>query len=177
MSETPTGQFIEERGPTEMRDPMIREELKRASVWLGLALAILLVAFLAQPLLLILGGLVFASMLDGGTRLLGRVLPIGRGWRLLIVTLLVFAFLGGTIALAGMEITAQAATFRDTLTMQLNVGLEWVGSFGVVPGNIMTSGRVQRQPSPQRAAPLAARTTRYNVPVEWTGVSRVRRRR
>ena len=37
--------------------------------------------------------MVFASMLDGGARLLGRVLPIGRGWRLGIVILLAVAFL------------------------------------------------------------------------------------
>lgn len=127
---------VEERGPTEMRDPLIRQELKRAGVWLGLALAITLVAVLSQPLLLIVGGLVFASMLDGGTRLLGRVLPIGRGWRLLIVTLAVAAFLAGTVALAGMEITRQAASFQAVATVQLNRALDWVGSFGLMPGQI-----------------------------------------
>ena len=48
-----------------------------------------LVVLLIQPLLIIFAGLVFASMLDGGVRLLGRVLPIPRGWRLLIVVLCV----------------------------------------------------------------------------------------
>ena len=57
-----------------------------------MALAIVGVIVLAQPLLLIIGGLVFAAILDGGTRLLGRVLPIGRGWRLAIVTLAGFGF-------------------------------------------------------------------------------------
>lgn len=135
MTDTP-GFHVEERGPTEMRDPLIREELKRAGVWLGLALAIALIAFLSQPLLLIIGGLVFASMLDGGTRLLGRALPIARGWRLLIVTLLVIAFLAGTVALAGMEITAQAARFQTVATAQLNRALDWVASFGVMPGQV-----------------------------------------
>ena len=83
---------VEQPGPTELRDPFIREELKRASVWFGLALAILAIIFLAQPLLLIFAGIVLASMLDGGTRLLGRVLPIRRGFRLAIVTLAVVAF-------------------------------------------------------------------------------------
>lgn len=127
---------IEERGPTEMRDPLIREEMKRAGVWLGMALAIALVALLAQPLLLIVGGLVFASMLDGGTRLLGRVLPIPRGWRLLIVTLAVAAFLAGTVALAGMEIARQAETFQSVLMDQINRGIQWVATFGFVPGDI-----------------------------------------
>ena len=71
-----------------MRDPLIRRELKKAAVWIGMALAVVAVIVLAQPLLLIFGGVVFAAILDGGTRLLGRVLPIGRGWRLLIISLL-----------------------------------------------------------------------------------------
>lgn len=141
MSEAP---HVEQRGPTEMRDPLIRHELKRAGVWLGLAAAIALIVLLAQPLLLIIGGLVFASMLDGGVRLLGRVLPIGRGWRLLIVTVAVFAFLAGTVALAGMEITRQAATFRTVLTVQLNEALDWVEGFGLVPGDIRIEQLIQQ---------------------------------
>ena len=86
-------------GPIEFRDPVVRQELKRASVWLGLALAIAGVIVLAQPLLLIFAGIVLASMLDGGTRLLGRVLPIGRGWRLAIVTLAGVGFLVWTFYL------------------------------------------------------------------------------
>ena len=127
---------VEEPGPTELRDPLIRQELKRASVWLGLALLIFAIAFLSQPLLLILGGLVFASILDGGTRLLGRVLPIGRGWRLTIITLLAIAFLVGTIALAGMQIAQQAGSFQQVITHQANRALEWAASFGFVPGDI-----------------------------------------
>ena len=55
---------------------------QRAAVWIGMVLLVAGVIFLAQPLLLIIGGLIFAVLLDGGARLLGRVLPIGRGWRL-----------------------------------------------------------------------------------------------
>jgi predicted PurR-regulated permease PerM len=57
--------------------------------------------------------------------LLGRVLPIGRGWRLLIVTIAVLAFLVGTIWLAGVQLAAQAAALRDTIAIQINrlVGL------------------------------------------------------
>lgn len=135
MSEGPD-LHIEERGPTEMRDPLIREELKRASVWIGLALVIVGIAFLAQPVLLIIGGLVFASMLDGGTRLLGRILPIARGLRLLIVTLLFLAFLIGTVWLTGSQMAQQAETFQTVVTEQLDRGLQWVGSFGVVPADI-----------------------------------------
>ena len=124
----PDGQPL---GPSELRDPFIRQELKRASVWFGLGLAILAVIYLAQPLLLILGGVVFASILDGGTRLLGRVLPIGRGWRLLIVSLAALAGLAGTIWLAGVQLSAQASTLRDIVTLQVNRLLEYGASYGL----------------------------------------------
>jgi predicted PurR-regulated permease PerM len=70
-------------------------------------------------------------MLDGGTRLLGRVLPIGRGWRLLIVTLASVAFLVGTVWLAGVQLTAQAAELRDTVALQVNRLVEAAAAYGL----------------------------------------------
>ncbi len=124
------GAHVEQRGPTEVRDPLVRQELKRASVWFGLGLLILAVIFLAQPLLLIVGGIVFAATLDGGTRLLGRIIPISRGWRLLIVTLVALAFIAGTIWLAGVQLSYQAAVLRLTITDQINQLLALGRSFG-----------------------------------------------
>ena len=125
---------VEQAGPAELRDPLIRTELKRASVWIGLTLAVLAVIVLAQPLLLIVGGIVFASMLDGGTRLLGRVLPIGRGWRLAIVSLAAVGFIVATIWLAGVQLSNQAAAFSATVTAQANRILTWAGTHGFTPG-------------------------------------------
>jgi len=122
---------VEEPGPSEFRDPLVRQELKRASVWFGLGLLILGIVFLAQPLLLIFGGIVFASMLDGGARLLGRVLPLGRGWRLLIVTLFALAFLVGTVWLAGVQLAAQAAALRDTIALQVNRLVALAATYGL----------------------------------------------
>jgi predicted PurR-regulated permease PerM len=130
---------IEKPGPAELRDPIIRDELKKATVWFSVAIGIALVILLAQPLLLIIAGLVFASMLDGGARLLGRVLPIGRGWRLTIVILAAFAFLIGTFAIAGMQIAAQAETFRSVVEGQLQRGLDWASSFGLFEGRIQVA--------------------------------------
>ena len=127
---------IEQAGPTELSDPLIRTEMKRAAVWIGMTLAVLAVIVLAQPLLLILGGLVFASILDGGTRLLGRILPIGRGWRLAIVTLAAVAFIVGTIWLAGVQLSGQAAAFSATVTAQANRMLAWAGTHGFTPGEV-----------------------------------------
>jgi predicted PurR-regulated permease PerM len=127
---------VEQPGPTELRDPLIREELKRASVWFGLALAILAIIFLAQPLLLIFAGIVLASMLDGGTRLLGRFLPIRRGFRLALVTLAVVAFVLWAFYYSGSELAGQAERLRQAVTLQGDRVLRWAGGIGIVPSNV-----------------------------------------
>ena len=127
---------VEQPGPAEMRDPLIRPELKRASVWFGLALAIAALIFLAQPLLLIFAGIVLASMLDGGTRLLGRVLPIARGWRLAIVTIAAVAFIVWVFYFAGTELTEQAGRLRQVITAQANQVLAWGNGLGIVQGGV-----------------------------------------
>src|SRR6185369_7199914 len=83
-----------------------------------MALAIVGVIVLSQPILLIIGGMVFAVILDGGTRLLGRVLPIGRGWRLAIVTIAGFAFVGWVFYFAGSTIIGQANELRFVVAEQ-----------------------------------------------------------
>lgn len=111
--------FHEEVGPTELYDPLIRTELKKATVWIGLAVLAALLVWLAQPILLIIGGIVLASMFDGGARLLGRVLPIARGLRLTIVVLGVFGFIYWTFVFAGSELAAQAAEMRAVVETQV----------------------------------------------------------
>jgi predicted PurR-regulated permease PerM len=126
----------EQRGPTEFRDPLIRDEAKKALVWFGIGIFLLALFFLAQPLLLILAGVVFASILDGGTRLLGRVLPIGRGWRLAIVTLLGLGFLVWTFYFAGVTLVGQAEGLRQMLTGQVNRIFSWANRLGLVDGGV-----------------------------------------
>src|SRR5690606_32231860 len=103
---------IEEPGPSEYRSLLVQHEMKRASVWIAMGIAVALVVLLAQPIMLILGALVLTTMMDGGTRLLGRVLPIGRGWRLAIVLLAALAFLIYTFFLTGSSLAAQAQAMR-----------------------------------------------------------------
>ncbi len=126
--------------PTEVRDPAIRHEIKRASVWFAIAGAIALVVLLVQPLLIIFAGLVFAALLDGGVRLLGRVLPIGRGWRLLIVCLATIAFLVGTFYMAGVQITEQVMQLRSTVETQAMRLSAWLSAQGLMPGASDFSG-------------------------------------
>src|SRR4051812_45096281 len=103
-----TEPHVERPGPAEFRDPFVRRELQRAVVWFGVALVVVGVIVLAQPLMLIIGGAIFAVFLDGGVRLIGRALPLPRGWRLMLVLILGFGFIGWVFWFAGTTIAAQA---------------------------------------------------------------------
>src|SRR5260221_1824653 len=128
-----TEPHIERPGPAEFRDPIVRRELQKAAVWFGMALAIVGVVFLGQPLLLIIGGAIFAVLLDGGVRLIGRYVPIPRGWRLLLVLLLGFGFIGWVLWYAGTTIGAQAEALRAVVTAQFNKLMAFAVSIGLVP--------------------------------------------
>jgi len=121
-------------GPNEMRDPLVRQEMKRAFVWVGVVGGVAALIFLWQPLLLIFGGVVFAAMLDGGSRLLARVAPIPRGWRLLIVILGVFTFLGWIGYFTGSTISAQAEGLRAIVTAQIERLMGWANAQHLLDG-------------------------------------------
>lgn len=118
-------------GPTEIRSHLVRTELLKASVWLGLALLIAACIVLIQPILLIFAAIVTAAILDGGSRLLGRVLPIGRGWRLLIVCLSVLLFMIWTAMFAGSQIAAQAVSLQSVVMEQIERLAAWASDHGM----------------------------------------------
>ena len=128
-----TEMHVERPGPAEFRDPMVVRELKRAAVWFGLALLIAGVIVLAQPLLLILGGIIFAVFLDGGARLIGRFLTIGRGFRLTLALLIGFGFIGWVFWYAGTTIAAQFEALRIVVTAQFDKLMAFVSSLGLIP--------------------------------------------
>src|SRR3546814_12783187 len=72
-------------GPTEIRTELVRTELIKASVWIGLALLVGACIILVQPLLMIFAGIVMASMLHDGPRLLRRIPPLAPGRQLLLL--------------------------------------------------------------------------------------------
>jgi predicted PurR-regulated permease PerM len=124
---------VERPGPAEFRDPFVRREMQKAAVWFGMGLAIAGVIVLGQPLLLIVGGAIFAVFLDGGVRLLGRYLPIARGWRLGLVLILGFGFLGWVFWFAGTTIAAQFEALRQVLTIQFDRLIAFTESLGLMP--------------------------------------------
>lgn len=135
---------VQGASPNEVRDPLMRAEMRRALSWVVVVGAAALVVVLIQPLLIVFAGLVFASMLDGGVRLLGRVLPIGRGWRLLIVCLLTVIFLAGTFYLAGVQIAAQVVQLRATVETQAVRVTSWLTEQGLMPGAQDLSGMARQ---------------------------------
>ncbi len=139
IEETPPVSHVERPGPADLSGHSVRTEARKAAVWIGMALAVAGVITLAQPILLIIGGLVFAVILDGGTRLLGRVLPIGRAWRLTIVTLAGFGFIGWTFYFAGTTFAEQAGTLRVVVTEQAARLMAYLEVMGLVPDGGMPS--------------------------------------
>ena len=127
-----TEPHLERPGPAEFRDPLVRREMQKAAVWFGIGLAILGVIVLGQPLLLIVGGAIFAVFLDGGARLLARYLPIPRGWRLLLVLVLGFGFLAWVVWFAGTTIAAQFEALRAVVTAQFDRLMKFAASLGLV---------------------------------------------
>jgi predicted PurR-regulated permease PerM len=128
-----TEPHVERPGPAEFRDPFVRREIAKAAVWLGMALAIVGAIVLAQPLLLIVGGAIFAVFLDGGARLLGRYLPIPRPWRLLLTVVLGFGFVGWVFWFAGTTIATQFEALRIVVAAQFNKLMGFAGSLGLLP--------------------------------------------
>src|SRR6187551_3937144 len=99
--------------PTHIANPELRREAKRAAVWVAIVGIAVLAVYIAEALLVIFGAMVFAAMLDGGARLLGRVLKIGRGWRLGIVILVAVLFFVWLGQFAGSQISREAAQLPE----------------------------------------------------------------
>jgi putative permease len=124
-----TGKAGEEHlgaSPTRIANPELRFEAKRALVWTCVVGLIVLAIYISQSLLVIFGAMVFASMIDGGARLLGRVLPVGRGWRIGIVLLSAVAFLFWLTFYAGSQISQEAAEFPAIVQEQALPALAWM---------------------------------------------------
>jgi predicted PurR-regulated permease PerM len=126
-----TGEEPVGASPTRIESPELRREANRALVWALVVGLLALSVYLAQSLLVIFGALVFATLLDGGSRLLGRVIRIGRAWRVMIVLALAAAFIFWLVQFAGSQIAAQAAEFPAIVTTQLGRAIAFLRSKGL----------------------------------------------
>lgn len=130
--------------PADIADPFVRQEAKRAAVWIGMIALVGLCIYQAQALLVIFGGIVFAAMIDGGARLLGRVLAIPRGWRVGIVLILAVAFLVWLTMFAGSQIAAQAAQLPAVIKVQAERALVWLTTHGFTVDVTSVQGLVEK---------------------------------
>ena len=117
--------------PTQIESPELRREANRALIWALVIGLLALAIYLSQSLLVVFGALVIACMLDGGARLLGRWVPIGRGWRVMIVLVLAVAFITWLVQFAGAQIAEQAAEFPSLITTQLGRLVAFLRSKGI----------------------------------------------
>lgn len=124
--------------PTMIANPALRLEAKRAVIWVLVVGLTILAVYISHALLVIFGAMVFAAMLDGGARLLGRVLKIGRGWRLGIVLLLTSLFFVWLGLFAGSQISREAAQLPEIVTLQAERVLVWLDrqGFAIDPGGV-----------------------------------------
>ena len=116
--------------PTRITDPQLRFEAKRALVWTLVIGLVALAVYISQSLLVIFGAMVFAAMIDGGARLLGRILPLSRGLLIAIVLLSATAFFVWLGWFAGSQISQQAAEFPSIVERQAMMLFEWLREQG-----------------------------------------------
>lgn len=116
--------------PSHIADPRVRHEYARAFIWAVTVGAVALTVYISSALLALFGAMVFAAMIDGGARLLGRVLPIGRGWRVGIVLIATTVFLVWLAYFAGSTISQEAAQFPAIIERQVNSLVAWARAQG-----------------------------------------------
>jgi hypothetical protein len=132
----------------------VRSEAKKAIIWLGIAALMALAVVLAQPLLVVFGGMVFGAMIDGGARLIGRVLPIPRILRVGLVLAMAVAFILWFVTYAGGQI-AEQPPLPATLSAQTIKILHWSEAHGCLNARMRQTlteraGRDQRIARPCR---------------------------
>ena len=121
----------DDASPAYISNPQLRLEMHKAMVWVGVIGLAALAVYISQSLLVIFAALVFASMIDGGARLIGRYLAIPRTLRIAMVLLLAVAFLVWLGYFAGSQIAAQAATLPAIVEKQLNELIDLAQDNGV----------------------------------------------
>ena len=117
--------------PASIVDPRLRLEAGKAFVWVTVIGLVALAVYISQSLLVIFGALVFAAIIDGGARLLGRILPIGRGWRVTLVLLAAVIFFAWLAMFAGTQIAQQASALPRIVQGQVAALQSWLTANGI----------------------------------------------
>jgi predicted PurR-regulated permease PerM len=116
--------------PSRIGDPLLAREASRAAIWAAVFGGAVLLVFVAKPLLIVFAGMAFGAMIDGGARLLGRVLKIGRMWRVAIVLVCAAILLVGFFVYAGTTIAAEASQLPRIVGEQADRLAAWAATKG-----------------------------------------------
>jgi predicted PurR-regulated permease PerM len=95
------------------------------------AVGLIILWRVSDALLLIFAGILFGAFLDAAARLLGEVMPWGRGVRLGIVCAILGIILLAAIVWGGTLIVTQGSQLAATLREQANHVLEWLRQYGI----------------------------------------------
>lgn len=115
--------------------PQAEQDFRRRLliVIVAVALSFLVLALLYYTfdvLMLIVAGILLAIFLRGLADVLGRVLPIGEGWRVMIVTVILVGILAGAIALLSPSIAEQVKHLRDELPRSAQAAAGYISQYG-----------------------------------------------
>ncbi|MET7247765.1 AI-2E family transporter [Methylobacterium sp. EM32] len=150
------------------QDP-VHQEVPRSAAWAstrslvlaGIGVvsftAVLLLAWhSADTLLLIFAGILCAVFLDGLTHYLGRVVPLGHGARLAIVSVLLALLVLGMVGLGGATVAGQAKRLGETLQQQSGTVKSWLDARGIdtrfLDFGKLKEAAAQRDPTPAEDA-------------------------
>lgn len=89
----------------------------------------------ADTLFLIFAGLLFAALLDACIRGLAKLLPIGHGWNLAIVSLTIAIVVAGLLVWSGFSIAQQINDLVLALNRELHALERGMAALGFAPGN------------------------------------------
>ncbi|MXO66921.1 AI-2E family transporter [Altericroceibacterium endophyticum] len=117
--------------PSHIVDPQLRMEAGRAFVWVAVVGIALLTVYISQSLLVIFGAMVFAAIIDGGARLLGKILPLPRSWRIIMILILATGFLVWLGYFAGSQVAQQAAALPEVVATQADRLISWAQKNGL----------------------------------------------
>ncbi|MGY2048225.1 AI-2E family transporter [Methylobacterium sp. JK268] len=85
----------------------------------------------ADTLLLIFAAILFGVFLDGLARVLGRVLPLGHGLRLAVVSVVLTGLVLGLVGFGGATLAKQTDTLGRTLRDQTGTVRDWLKAHGI----------------------------------------------
>jgi putative permease len=117
--------------PSYIDSPVLRLEAYKAMVWVGVVGAAMLTVYVSESLLVIFGGLVFAAMIDGGSRLIAKFVPLPRTVRILLVLAAMVVFLVWLADFAGDQIAQQAAQLPAIVQGQAEQAFTWAEANGL----------------------------------------------